>query len=147
MAKNLGNPTQIPNVSRRQAGEVQLWGLEAGTLLEALYVPEPVTAVTLLSQEPYLLLGCSDGGIRVAELRYKSEAPAIGVCQARGLALLPYDSALSHLTNYCEDIQGPSFVVRVSQITLLMTSYYSIRLTLHKFRDIPVHRLLIYYEI
>ena len=83
-----------------QDGDLQLWGVAAGGLLDTLpgsgdevMVLEPVQA-----QEPYVLLGCRSGRVAVAALLNESGAPATGAQEARTLCRAPYNSALLRRT-------------------------------------------------
>lgn len=77
-----------------QDGDVQLWGVHAGGLLDSLTCTDAVTAVAALLPEPYLVLGCRSGGLRVAALLDEAGAPADSAREAASLGLLPYQGAL-----------------------------------------------------
>ena len=77
-----------------QEGDVQLWGVHAGGLLDSLTCTDAVTAVAALAPEPYLVLGCRSGGLRVAALLDEAGAPADSAREAVSLSLLPYQGAL-----------------------------------------------------
>lgn len=50
-----------------QDGDVQLWGVEAAALLDSMpSEDDPITTVEPLADEPYLLLGCASGSIKVS---------------------------------------------------------------------------------
>ena len=81
-----------------QDGDLQLWGVAAGGLLDTLpnsgdevVVLEPVQA-----QEPYVLLGCRSGRVQVAALLNESGGPATGAQEACALSLMPYNSERPH---------------------------------------------------
>lgn len=71
---------------------MQLWGVHAGGLLDCLTCSDAVTAVAALTPEPYLVLGCRSGGLRVAALLNAAGVPADGAHEASSLSLLPYQS-------------------------------------------------------
>ena len=72
---------------------MQLWGVHAGGLLDSLTCTDAVTAVAALMPEPYLVLGCRSGGLRVAALLDEAGAPADSAREAASLSLLPYQGA------------------------------------------------------
>lgn len=72
-------------------GELQLFGLErrrlaASTLLRG----DAINAAALLPDDPYLLLGCESGSVRVVGLLGPEGQPAEGATPAVDLELLPY---------------------------------------------------------
>ena len=77
-----------------QDGDVQLWGVHAGGLLDSLAcADDKVTAAAALLPEPYVVLGCASGGLRVAALLDASGAPADAAREATSLSLQPYQRA------------------------------------------------------
>jgi hypothetical protein len=73
---------------------VQLWGVHAGGLLDSLAcADDKVTAAAALLPEPYLVLGCASGGLRVAALLDAAGAPADAAREATSLSLQPYQRA------------------------------------------------------
>ena len=79
-----------------QDGDVQLWGVQAGGLLDTLPAGkggDEVMVVEPLSEEPYVLLGTRGGTVRVAALLNGSGSPAGGAREASALAAMPHESA------------------------------------------------------
>jgi hypothetical protein len=79
-----------------QDGDVQLWGVQAGGMLDTLpggAGDEEVTAVEPIQAAPYLLLGTRGGAVRVAALLGESGSPDGGAREACSLAPTPHKSA------------------------------------------------------
>jgi hypothetical protein len=51
-----------------------------------------ITRALPLGREPYLLLGCGSGAVRVAAMVNASGTPVTAARQVRGLTLMPYSS-------------------------------------------------------
>lgn len=77
-----------------QSGELQLWGLEDANLLDSLPSPEGVTAVAVLHDGPYILIGTETGDVLVVGVvTSNSGEPAVGAVQAQALQLQPYSGS------------------------------------------------------
>ncbi len=76
-----------------QEGDVQLFGLEDAGLLDNMPVEgDSATAAAALAGEPYLLLGCASGALRVAALLGPLGQPAEPVKPLASMELKPYVS-------------------------------------------------------
>lgn len=74
-----------------QDGDLQLFGLEESGILDAMPLDDAhVTAVAALEAEPYLLLGCASGAIRVVALLGAGGGTAEGVAPINSMEMLPY---------------------------------------------------------
>jgi hypothetical protein len=78
---------------------LELWTVDAAACLsDDPHLPastltvqdDSITCVTPLEQQPYLMLGCASGAVRVAVLVNASGAPVMEARQARSLKLMPY---------------------------------------------------------
>ena len=78
---------------------MQLFGLEDAGLLDDMPVEgDTATAAAALAREPYLLLGCASGALRVAALLGANEQPADPVKPLASIELKPYVGERAHCT-------------------------------------------------
>lgn len=74
-----------------QDGDLQLFGLEEGGILDAMPLEDDhVTAVAALEAEPYVLLGCASGAVRIVALLKAGGGTAEGVARISSMEMLPY---------------------------------------------------------
>lgn len=74
-----------------QDGDLQLFGLEEGGIIDNMPLDDDhVTAVAALEAEPYVLLGCASGALRVAALLKGGGGVAEGVVRINSMEMLPY---------------------------------------------------------
>ena len=75
-----------------QEGDLQLFGLEEGAILDNLPCSEEhsVTAVAAAVAAPYVLLGCDDGVVRIVALLGPDGSLAAGVSQLASMEMRPY---------------------------------------------------------
>eukprot|EP00884_Botryococcus_braunii_P015584 jgi/Botrbrau1/2709/Bobra.0203s0051.1 len=87
-----------------QDGEVQVWGVEDRGLLHSMQVGDSlrVTALAAFRDEPYVLLGCQDGSIRVLSVLGQDGGLAVGISKAESLQEMPYEISSADL-----DGEGP----------------------------------------
>ncbi|KAL0036450.1 hypothetical protein WJX77_008242 [Trebouxia sp. C0004] len=71
-------------------GDLQLWALSDGSLLESMPFADPVTSVAVMQDEPYVLLGCASGNVQVVSLLDSSGSLAMGAAQLNTLELQPF---------------------------------------------------------
>jgi hypothetical protein len=78
-----------------QDGDLQLFGLEEGGILDNMPLEEDhVTAVAAFEAEPYVLLGCASGAVRVVALLKDGGTTADGVGRINSMERLPYTGEL-----------------------------------------------------
>lgn len=76
-----------------QDGDIQLFSAVSRRLLTAIWLDgDIINGVAVLpgSSDPYVLLGCESGNVRVVALLDEEGAPAAGARPAADLALQPY---------------------------------------------------------
>ncbi len=74
-----------------QDGDVQLWSITSGKLVDAIPCATPVVAVASLPDDPFILLAEEGGGLQVAALINASGEPALAASEPASLALQPYE--------------------------------------------------------
>ena len=89
-----------------QDGDVQLWGVQSGGLLDTLpggAGDDEVTAVEPIQAAPYVLLGLRSGSVKVAALLGERGSAEGGACEACSMQMLPHESAyaLMHALMFC----------------------------------------------
>ena len=78
-----------------QDGDLQLFGLEEGGILDNMPLEDDhVTAVAAFEAQPYVLLGCASGAIRVVALLAADGKTADGVGRINSMVMLPYTGQL-----------------------------------------------------
>ncbi|KAK9818994.1 hypothetical protein WJX81_004841 [Elliptochloris bilobata] len=103
-----------------QDGDVQLWGVHAGGLLDSLTCADAVTAVAALVPEPYLVLGCRSGGLHVVALLDAAGAPADCAREAASLSLLPYQVAAEEVPGASGPVVALAALVSSAQRRLIL---------------------------
>lgn len=73
-----------------QDGDLQLWSLSDGHLLESIPFADPVTAVAIMHDEPFILLGCASGSVQVVSMLDSSGSVAVGAAPVHTLELQPF---------------------------------------------------------
>lgn len=92
-----------------QDGDLQLWGLSDGRLLESMPFADPVTSVAIMHDEPFILLGCASGNVQVVSMLDSSGCTATGAEVVHSLELQPFQGAVpacalnlySHMPSQC----------------------------------------------
>lgn len=80
---------------RKQDGDLQLFGLEEAGILDNMPLEEDhISCVATLETEPYLLVGCNSGALRVAALLAPGGGPAEGVSRIASMDMRPYAGLL-----------------------------------------------------
>ena len=83
-----------------QEGDLQLWALSDGSLLESMPFADPVTSVAVMQDEPFVLLGCTSVNIPVVSLVDSSGSLAVGAAHVHTLELQPFQGLPSlHAVN------------------------------------------------
>ncbi|KAK9839762.1 hypothetical protein WJX84_009163, partial [Apatococcus fuscideae] len=73
-----------------EEGDVQLWSVARGKLVEAIPCATPVVRVASLPDDPFILLAEEGGGLQVAALINAQGEPALAASEPHSLALQPY---------------------------------------------------------
>ena len=73
-----------------QDGDLQLWSLTDGHLLESMPFADPVTSVAIMHDEPFILLGCASGNVQVVSMLDSSGCTAVGAAPVHTLELQPF---------------------------------------------------------
>lgn len=77
-----------------QDGDLQLWSLSDGRLLESMPFADPVTSVAIMHDEPFILLGCASGNVQVVGMLDSSGNSAAAAAPVHTLELQPFQGAL-----------------------------------------------------
>ena len=81
----------MPEFRCSQEGDIQLFSIVERRLAASTWLQgDTIAAVALLPNDPYILLGCESGCVRVVALLDGASRPAEGAAPAVGLALQPY---------------------------------------------------------
>lgn len=83
-----------------QEGDLQLWALSDGSLLESMPFADPVMSVAVMQDEPYVLLGCASGNVQVVSLLDSSGSLAMGAAQVSTLELQPFQGEVPCCCSY-----------------------------------------------
>lgn len=75
-----------------QEGDVQLWSVARGKLVESIPCATPVVSVASLPDDPFILLAEEGGGLQVAALINAQGEPALAASEPHSIALQPYQS-------------------------------------------------------
>lgn len=75
-----------------QEGDVQLWSVARGKLVESIPCATPVIRVASLPDDPFILLAEEGGGLQVAALINAHGEPALAASEPHSIALQPYQS-------------------------------------------------------
>lgn len=81
-----------------QEGDLQLWALSDGSLLESMPFADPVTCVAVMHDEPFVLLGCASGNVQVVSLLDSSGNLATGAAHVHTLELQPFQGSTCNLS-------------------------------------------------
>lgn len=73
-----------------QDGDLQLWSLTDGHLLDSMPFADPVTSVAIMHDEPFILLGCASGNVQVVSMLDSSGSTAVGAAPVHTLELQPF---------------------------------------------------------
>ena len=77
-----------------QDGDLQLWSLSDGLLLESMPFADAVTSVAIMHDEPFILLGCASGNVQVVNMLDSSGNSAVGAAPVHTMELQPFQGAL-----------------------------------------------------
>lgn len=105
-----------------QEGDVQLFGLEDAGLLDNMPVEgDTVTAAAALAADPYLLLGCASGAVRVASLLGADGQPAEAARPLASVEVKPYTGGTQLFPTLNPfSVQQVEVVSAIKQVKLLL---------------------------
>ena len=112
------HPTPSQPSNNQQDGDIQLFSVPARRLVASTWLQgDTVNALALLpGGEPWVLLGCESGSVRVVALQDGAGAPAAGAAPVAELALQPYQGRVL-LAWYCSHRQSDHSVACVETKT------------------------------